>query len=60
MNWWLSKYNLIVYGHTHSDIFRHMKGPARFDRTRLFEYTSRTRSVSVSKLAERSVIPQRR
>ena len=40
MKWSLSRYNFIVYGHTDFEIFRQPKGSARFDRIRLFEYTS--------------------
>ncbi len=40
MNWSLSEYNLICYGHTDFDIFRRRTGEDRFDRSRLFEYTS--------------------
>ena len=40
MNWSLSEYNLIVYGHPDLDIFRSRTGTARYDKTRLFERTS--------------------
>ncbi len=40
MNWSLSEYNLICYGITDLDIFRHWAGEARFDSSRLFEYTN--------------------
>lgn len=40
MNWSLSEYNLICYGHTDLDIFRHPTGEARFDASRLFEHTN--------------------
>ena len=40
MNWALSKYNLIVYGHTDFDVFRRLQGTGRFLRERLFERTS--------------------
>lgn len=40
MNWSLSEYNLICYGHTAPDIFHHLTGEARFDASRLFEYTN--------------------
>ena len=40
MKWSLSEYNLIVYGHRDFEIFGHWAGTSRFDRTRLFEYTS--------------------
>ena len=40
MNWSLSEYNLICYGRTDLDIFRHWTGEARFDGSRLFEYTN--------------------
>ena len=41
MNWALSRYNLIVYGHTDCNVFRRLQGNGRFLRERLFEYTSR-------------------
>lgn len=41
MNWSLSEYNLICYGDADLDIFRHWTGEARFDGSRLFEYTSK-------------------
>ena len=40
MNWSLSEYNLICYGRTDLDIFRHWTGEARFDSSRLFECTN--------------------
>lgn len=40
MNWSLSEYNLICYGHTDIDIFRHPTGKAHFDASRLFEHTN--------------------
>ena len=40
MNWSLSEYNLICYGITDLDIFRHWAGTGSFDKSRLFEYTS--------------------
>ncbi len=40
MNWSLSEYNLICYGITDLDIFRHWAGTGSFGKSRLFEYTS--------------------
>ena len=40
MNWSLSEYNLIVYGHPECEIFKKQKGFSRFEEGRLFEYTS--------------------
>ena len=40
MNWSLFEYNLICYGHTDLDIFRHPTGKAHFDASRLFEHTN--------------------
>lgn len=40
MNWSLSEYNLICYGRTNLDIFRHPTGEARFNASRLFEHTN--------------------
>lgn len=41
MNWSLSEYNLICYGHTDLVIFRDPTGEARFDASRLFEHTDK-------------------
>ena len=41
MSWSLSEYNLICYGHTDLDIFRHPTGEARFKANRLFEHTNK-------------------
>ena len=40
MKWSLSEYNLIVYANSDFEIFGHSAGASRFDRTRLFEFTS--------------------
>ena len=40
MNWSLSEYNLIVYGHPDLEIFNKQKGSFRFEEGRLFEFTS--------------------
>ena len=40
MNWSLSEYNLIVYGHPELEIFNKQIGASRFEEGRLFEFTS--------------------